>query len=57
MELCQILNEATTNGPQRITKYGRTTAIIVSAEEWRRLAGRNGNLADFLSKSPLRESI
>jgi prevent-host-death family protein len=57
MEFCQILKEAITNGPQRITKYGRTTAIIVSAEEWKHIAGRNGNLAEFLTESPLRGSI
>lgn len=57
MDFCQILKEAVTNGPQRITKYGRTTAIIVSAEEWKRIAGRSGNLRDFLTESPLRASV
>ncbi|MGH9514239.1 MAG: type II toxin-antitoxin system prevent-host-death family antitoxin [Terriglobales bacterium] len=57
MKFCQILKEAITNGPQRITKYGRTTAIIVSAEEWKRMAGRSNNLAEFLTESPLHNSI
>ncbi|HEY6431943.1 MAG TPA: type II toxin-antitoxin system Phd/YefM family antitoxin [Acetobacteraceae bacterium] len=43
-------------GPQTITRNGRTAAIVVSAEEWDRKTRRVGNLAEFLAASPLRGS-
>jgi len=50
------LLEANSEGPQKITKHGRTTAVVVAAEEWERKAERQGNLAEFLASSPLRSS-
>ena len=44
------------HGPQKIAKHGRTTAVVVAAEEWERKAERQGNLAEFLASSPLRGS-
>ena len=43
------------DGPQTITRNGKTTAVIVSAEEWGRRAKREGTLVDFFANSPLRE--
>ncbi len=43
------------DGPQTITRNGKTTAVIVSAEEWARRAKREGTLADFFANSPLRQ--
>jgi prevent-host-death family protein len=53
----EVLDRATSGGPQTITRNGKTTAVIVSAEEWAqsRLAKREGTLVDFLANSPLRE--
>ncbi len=50
----ELIGKAKSEGPQRITKHGRTTAVIVAAEEWERKAERRGNLAEFLAASPLR---
>jgi prevent-host-death family protein len=50
----ELIDKAKSEGPQRITKHGRTTAIVVAADEWNRKTDRKGNLADFLSSSPLR---
>lgn len=52
----ELIEKAKAEGPQRITKHGRTTAVIVAAEEWERKAERKGNLAEFLAASPLRGS-
>ena len=49
-------SKANSEGPQKITKHGRTIAVVVAAEQWERKAGRKGNLADFLASSPLRGS-
>jgi prevent-host-death family protein len=41
-------------GPQTITRNGKPTAVIVSADEWARKTERKGTLAEFLFASPLR---
>ena len=41
-------------GPQFITRNGKPSAVIVSAEEWARKTARKGTLAEFLLASPLR---
>jgi prevent-host-death family protein len=50
----ELLDKANSEGPQKITKHGRTTAVVVAAGEWDRKADRKGNLAEFLATSPLR---
>ena len=52
----EIIERALVEGPQTITKRGRTAAIVVGAEEWERKTKRAGNLAEFFAASPLRES-
>ena len=52
----ELLDKAKSEGPQKITKHGRTAAVVVAAEEWERKAERRGNLAEFLASSPLRGS-
>ena len=41
-------------GPQIITRNGKPSAVVVSAEEWARKTVRKGTLAEFLLASPLR---
>lgn len=52
----EVIDKAESEGPQTITRNGRTTAVIVGAEEWERKTRRKGSLADFFSASPLRGS-
>jgi prevent-host-death family protein len=52
----ELIEKAKSEGPQKITKHGRTTAVVVAAEDWTRKTQRKGNLAEFLSASPLRGS-
>ena len=52
----QTIDRATTEGPQTITRKGRTAAVVVGAEAWLRKTKRVGNLAEFLAASPRRGS-
>jgi prevent-host-death family protein len=52
----EVLDRALSDGPQTITRNGKTTVIIVSAEEWARRAKGEGTFADFFANSPLRDS-
>lgn len=50
----EVVEKARRVGPQVITKNGRSTAVLVSIEEWERKSARSGSLAEFLLASPLR---
>lgn len=52
----ELIEKANKEGPQKITKRGRTAAVLVAAGQWERRTRRKGNLADFLLSSPLRRS-
>jgi len=40
--------------PQTITRNGKPSVVVVSADEWQRKTARKGSLAAFLMGSPLR---
>ena len=52
----EIIDQAQSKGPQTVTKNGRITVVIVSAEEWERKSKRVGSLAEFFAHSPLRDA-
>lgn len=52
-KLSEVVDRAQAE-PQLITRNGKPSAIVVSAEEWARKTTRKGSLADFLLNSPLR---
>ena len=52
----EMIERAMSEGPQTITRKGRTAAVVVGAEEWQRKTMRVGNLAEFFAASPLRRS-
>jgi prevent-host-death family protein len=52
----EVVEKAQSNGPQTITRNGRTAVVVVAAEEWERKTKRVGNLAEFFAASPLRGS-
>ena len=52
----ELIAKAHSEGPQTITRNGRTAAVVVSAEEWERKTKRVGNLAEFFAASPLHGS-
>ncbi len=53
----EVVREAQQHGPQRVTVHGRDAVVILSAEDYRRLAppAPSLSLSAMLSKSPLRE--
>jgi prevent-host-death family protein len=53
-KLSAVIDSALSEGPQTITRNGRTAVVVVSAEEWERKVRRKGNLAEFFASSPLR---
>lgn len=53
--LSEVIERAQTD-PQTITRRGKPSVVIVSAEEWARKTERKGTLAEFLLGSPLREA-
>src|SRR5262245_16535947 len=55
-KLSEVIDQAQSSGPQTITRNGRKTVVVVSAEEWERKTKRVGTLAEFFASSPLRDS-
>ena len=53
--LSEVIERAQTD-PQIITRHGRPSVVVVSADEWARKSNRQGSLAEFLMASPLRGS-
>jgi prevent-host-death family protein len=53
--LSEVIERAQTD-PQIITRHGKPSVVIVSAEEWARKTARKGTLAEFLMTSPLRDA-
>ncbi|OJU49001.1 MAG: prevent-host-death protein [Mesorhizobium sp. 61-13] len=51
--LSQVIERAQSS-PQTITRNGKPSVVVVSAEEWERKTTRKGTLAQFLLDSPLR---
>ena len=54
--LSKVIDQALHEGPQTITRHGKNSVVVVSADEWEKRTRRNGNLADFFARSPLRNS-
>lgn len=50
--LSEVIDRAKTS-PQTITRNGKPSVVVVSAEEWQRKMARKGTLAEFLLASPL----
>ena len=44
----EVIDRAMSEGPQTVTRKGRTAVVVVGASEWQRKTMRVGNLAEFL---------
>jgi len=55
-KLSEVIEKAQSDGPQTITRHGRTAVVVVAADEWEKKNRRKGNLAEFFAASPLRNS-
>jgi prevent-host-death family protein len=51
--LSELVRKAREEGPQVITLHGTDAAVVMSAEQYTKLARRKGTLVDFFRKSPL----
>ena len=51
----EVIERARTRGPQLVTRRGKEAAVVVSAEEYRRLSRPRVGLVEFLRNSPLME--
>ncbi|WP_425351639.1 type II toxin-antitoxin system Phd/YefM family antitoxin [Mesorhizobium helmanticense] len=51
--LSEVIERAQSS-PQTITRNGKPSVVVVSAEEWQRKTARKGTLAEFLMESPMR---
>lgn len=54
--LSEVIRHAEREGPQTVTRHGRTAAIIVAADDWKHQRRRKGTFVDFMNASPLRGS-
>jgi len=55
-KLSQVVQEARSHGPQTITLRGKEAAVLMSAEDYRRLTEPKGSLVEFLRSSPWAET-
>ncbi len=52
----ELVRRARSEGPQLVTRHGRKAVVILSAEEYEKLA-EPGDLVSFLKASPLAEAM
>ncbi len=48
----ELVRRAVVEGPQVVTKHGEETAVVVSIEEYRRLARDRPDFREFLLSAP-----
>ncbi|MFN8525972.1 MAG: type II toxin-antitoxin system Phd/YefM family antitoxin [Chloroflexota bacterium] len=53
----EMLRRAETEGPQTITRHGEPAAILISKDDYAKLAGRRTGLKEFLLSSPSLEDL
>jgi len=49
----ELVRKATEEGPQTVTRHGKDSVVVISAEEFRQMEKPRGSLVDFFRKSPL----
>ena len=50
----EVVDNALREGPQTITRRGKETAVILSAEDFQKLTRAQGSLVSFFQQSPLK---
>lgn len=52
----ELVRRAEREGPQVVTRHGEEVVVVVPAEEWRRMSGRDGekkmDFKEFLMSAP-----
>ena len=54
-ELNRVIQQARISGPQTITVRGKEAAVVLSAEDYRRLTEKKNSLVSFFQSSPWAE--
>ena len=49
----QLVKSAQLEGPQEITVHGKSTAVLLSTEDYQRLTGPKLSFIEFMRRSPL----
>jgi prevent-host-death family protein len=49
----RLVEQAQHNGPQIVTKHGKETVVIISADEYKKLIRPQKNIVQFFQESPL----
>lgn len=54
-KLSEVIDKARHQGPQAITRNGKSAVVVVDAAQWEKMRKREprGSFADFLRNSPL----
>jgi prevent-host-death family protein len=52
-DLSKIVRLAKSEGPQTITSRGKAAAVVISADEYERLARKKPSLAEFILSGPV----
>jgi prevent-host-death family protein len=52
-----LIHRALTEGPQKITRRGVETAVVLSAEEYQRLIGGRPSFKEYLMQGPSFEEL
>jgi prevent-host-death family protein len=51
--LSEVIDESIRNGPQTVTRHGRLVALVVGADDFRRLSRTGRDFKAFLRAAPL----
>jgi prevent-host-death family protein len=54
--IADVFEAATSGEPQRITRRGKRAVVVVSEEDWNRLAGGASDFGAFLATCPLADA-
>ncbi len=49
----EVVRKATEEGPQTVTKHGKDSVIVLSAEDYQKLEKPKTTLVEFFNSSPL----
>ena len=49
----EVVRKASEEGPQTVTKHGKDSVVVLSAEDYQKLEQSKTSLVDFFQKSPL----
>jgi len=51
----EVVRKASEEGPQTVTKNGKDSVVVLSADDYRKLEQPKTSLVEFFKKSPLSE--